>query len=607
MRVQSITPVTFFWRFTKLLLRPGFLRSIRALLSSRPDDPRSMIDYLEAHAARIPQNVAIAYEDQRISWAELNARVNQLAHLFQARGVVHGDRIAINMENRPEIVIGALACMKLGAIAGMVNTNQTHEGLAHSLALIAPKLLFIGSECWANMETVPEQWAQFSREQILFVPDAGWQGKVPKPATLISEELAQYDTHNVTPSQTLLLGDACYYIFTSGTTGLPKASITTHMKVYRGATQFGINVMTLTKDDVYYCPLPFYHSNALVVALGSSLLSGACLAMRRKFSATAFWDDCRQFGATAFIYIGELLRYLMVQPPRDDDKAHGVVKILGNGLRPDIWMEFKERFGINRIHEFYGASEANTGFVNILNFDKTCGWSPQYGSAWNVIAYDVDTDDIVRDAEGHAKAVAKGQVGLLVMQITDQNPFDGYTDQQANEKKILRNLFAEGDAWFNSGDLVMLQPYGHIQFSDRIGDTFRWQGENVATTQVEGVVLQWPRIEEAAVYGVAVAGRDGQCGMLYLDAGVFSEGDLTAFAGFLIDKLPSYAVPRFLRLGKTLSKTGTFKIQKSVLKREGFSQDAEPDHLFVLDRDAATYRPITAEIRDAIADGSFRL
>ncbi len=606
MRVQSITASSFIWRFLKLLLRPGFIGSIRALLASRPEDQRSMVDYLEAHAARLPNHLAIAYEHQRISWSALNDRVNQLAHLFQQRGVTHGDRVAINMENRPEIVIGALACMKLGAIAGMVNTNQTHEGLAHSLTLIAPKLLYIGSECWANMETIRDQWAHFSADQILFVVD-GDACDAPAEATELTRALATTSSENVTPDRTLCLGDACYYIFTSGTTGLPKASITTHMKVYRGATQFGINVMTLTEDDIYYCPLPFYHSNALVVALGSCLLSGAALAMRRKFSATAFWDDCRAFGATAFIYIGELLRYLLVQPPRADDRNHSVVKILGNGLRPDIWMDFKQRFGIDRIHEFYGASEANTGFVNILNFDKTCGWSPQYGTAWDVIAYDIDTDRVVRDAAGHAQAVDKGKVGLLVMQITDQNPFDGYTDQQANEKKILRNLFAAGDAWFNSGDLVMLQPFGHIQFSDRIGDTFRWQGENVATTQVEGVVIQWPGIDEAAVYGVSVAGRDGQCGMLYLDAQSIADGDLDQLAGYLVEKLPAYAVPRFLRLGKTLSKTGTFKIQKSVLKRDGFSHDADPDPVFILDRDALRYRPFTAELRAAVEDGSFRL
>ncbi len=606
MRVQSITPRSFMWRFTKLLFRPGFIPSIRALLSSRPDDPRSMVDYLEAHAARIPTNIALAYEGQRISWGELNARVNQTAHLFQQRGLTHGDRVAINMENRPEIVIGALACMKLGAIAGMVNTNQTHEGLAHSLTLIAPKLLYIGSECWANMETVRDHWAHFSADHILFVPDGDVAG-TPEDVTETGGALASLSTENVVPDQTRLLGDACYYIFTSGTTGLPKASITTHMKVYRGATQFGINVMTLTKDDVYYCPLPFYHSNALVVALGSCLLSGACLAMRRKFSATAFWDDCRAFGATAFIYIGELLRYLLVQPQRDDDRKHQVVKILGNGLRPDIWMDFKARFGIDRIHEFYGASEANTGFVNILNFDKTCGWSPQYGAAWNVVAYDVDTDQVVRDASGKAQAVGKGEVGLLVMQITDQNPFDGYTDQQANEKKILRDLFSNGDAWFNSGDLVVLQPFGHIQFSDRIGDTFRWQGENVATTQVEGVVIQWPGIDEAAVYGVAVAGRDGQCGMLYLDAQSVDEGELDKLAAFLIEKLPAYAVPRFLRLGKTLSKTGTFKIQKSVLKREGFSHEAAPDPVFILDREGQRYLPLSEDLRAEVEDGRFRL
>jgi acyl-CoA synthetase (AMP-forming)/AMP-acid ligase II len=384
---------------------------------------------------------------------------------------------------------------------------------------------------------------------------------------------------NILPEQALTLGTPIFYIFTSGTTGLPKASITTHMKVFRAGTQFGVNVMSLKPEDTYYCALPLYHSNALTVGFGSCLSSGATLALRRKFSASQFWQDCIKYEATAAIYIGELLRYLLAQPVRERDKAHHVTRVLGNGLRPDIWMEFKNRFGIGRVHEFYGASEGNTGFVNIFNFDKTVGWSPQYGKAWDVVQYDVDEDQPVR----------------------------GYTDAQASEKKILRDVFEKGDAWFNTGDLVVLQKHGHIQFGDRIGDTFRWQGENVATTEVESVIMKWPEIEDAVVYGVTVPGRDGRCGMLYLTQKEEGKLDLNGLAAHMRDKLPSYAVPRFIRIGQKVDVTGTFKFQKTKLKNAAYKIDEVDDPLYVLARDADGVEPINAEVQGKIDNDELRL
>ena len=261
----------------------------------------------------------------------------------------------------------------------------------------------------------------------------------------------------------------------------------------------------------------------------------------------------------------------------ESDKAHHVTRVLGNGLRPDIWMEFKNRFGIGRVHEFYGASEGNTGFVNIFNFDKTVGWSPQYGKAWDVVQYDVDEDQPVRGDDAFMKRMAVGDTGLLIAQITEQNPFDGYTDAQASEKKILRDVFEKGDAWFNTGDLVVLQKHGHIQFGDRIGDTFRWQGENVATTEVESVIMKWPEIEDAVVYGVTVPGRDGRCGMLYLTQKEEGKLDLNGLAAHMRDKLPSYAVPRFIRIGQKVDVTGTFKFQKTKLKNAAYKIDEVDD------------------------------
>lgn len=603
---QKITTGKYLFRFLKFLLTPGSVGRLKSLLTTRPEDETSMIDFLERHASERPDAIALKFEEQKISWGELNAKANQMAHYYRSRGVKYGDRVALNLENRPELLFAVAGCLKLGAIAGMINTGQTNEALAHSLRLIEPSLIVVGSECLDNMQSVVDILEDQHADKLLYVADGGHDGP-PSLYQDLMPLIADQPVDNIVPDQPLTLGTPTYYIFTSGTTGLPKASITTNMKVFRAGLQFGVNVMSLKPTDTYYCALPLYHSNALVVGFGSSLCSGATLALRRKFSASQFWEDCIKYEATAAIYIGELLRYLLAQPERESDKAHNVTRVLGNGLRPDIWMQFKNRFGISRVHEFYGASEGNTGFVNIFNFDKTVGWSPQFGKAWNVVGYDVDADEPIRGDDERMKSLAVGESGLLIMRINDQNPFDGYTDAQASEKKILRDVFEKGDAWFNSGDLVILQKHGHIQFGDRIGDTFRWQGENVATTEVESVIMKWPEIEDAVVYGVTVPGRDGRCGMLYLTQKEAGQIDLNGLAAHMRENLPAYAVPRFIRVGKKVDVTGTFKFQKTKLKNAAYKVDEVDDALFLLARDADGVEAMTAEVQAKVDDGEARL
>lgn len=603
---QKITTGKYLFRFLKFLLTPGSVGRLKSLLTTRPEDETSMIDFLERHASERPDAIALKFEEQKISWGELNAKANQMAHYYRSRGVKYGDRVALNLENRPELLFAVAGCLKLGAIAGMINTGQTNEALAHSLRLIEPSLIVVGSECLDNMQSVVDILEDQHADKLLYVADGGHDGP-PSLYQDLMPLIANQPVDNIVPDQPLTLGTPTYYIFTSGTTGLPKASITTNMKIFRAGLQFGVNVMSLKPTDTYYCALPLYHSNALVVGFGSSLCSGATLALRRKFSASQFWEDCIKYEATAAIYIGELLRYLLAQPERESDKAHNVTRVLGNGLRPDIWMQFKNRFGISRVHEFYGASEGNTGFVNIFNFDKTVGWSPQFGKAWNVVGYDVDADEPIRGDDERMKSLAVGESGLLIMRINDQNPFDGYTDAQASEKKILRDVFEKGDAWFNSGDLVILQKHGHIQFGDRIGDTFRWQGENVATTEVESVIMKWPEIEDAVVYGVTVPGRDGRCGMLYLTQKEAGQIDLNGLAAHMRENLPAYAVPRFIRVGKKVDVTGTFKFQKTKLKNAAYKVDEVDDALFLLARDADGVEAMTAEVQAKVDDGEARL
>jgi fatty-acyl-CoA synthase len=364
----------------------------------------------------------------------------------------------------------------------------------------------------------------------------------------------------------VLAKDKAFYIFTSGTTGMPKASVMTHYRWLRALAGFGGLGLRLNSNDTLYCCLPLYHNNALTVALSSVLNSGATLAIGKSFSASKFWDDVIRYDATAFVYIGEVCAYLLNQPEKPTDRQHKVRVICGNGLRPAIWDDFTKRFGIKRVCEFYSASESNTAFVNFFNLDKTTGICP---SPVAFVEYDEEGEP-VRDDEGRVKKVKNGEAGLLLSKVSSFQPFDGYTDKEESEKKLVRDAFKEGDVWFNTGDLMRAQGFGHAAFTDRLGDTFRWKGENVATTEVEAAVSTDPQVEEATVFGVEVPDTGGKAGMVAIQLKEGQEFDGKALAKAAFDKLPGYAVPLFVRVVKELAHTSTFKSQKGDLRKEGY-------------------------------------
>jgi fatty-acyl-CoA synthase len=355
---------------------------------------------------------------------------------------------------------------------------------------------------------------------------------------------------------------------------------------------------------VFYCCLPLYHNNALTVSWSCTLAAGATFALDRKFSASKFWDRIRHFDATAFCYIGELLRYLLNRPASERDRDHRVRLIVGNGLRPEIWEQFERRFGIERIYEFYGASESNIAFINAFGVSQTAGFTPM---SFAIVEFDNDAEAPLRDKKGWMKRVKKGGVGLLISEVTAKRPFDGYTDPAAGEKKLLRDVFKKGDCWFNTGDLVRDQGMRHIQFVDRVGDTFRWKGENVATGEVEGVLAREDSIEHGAVYGVTVPGCDGRAGMAAITLKAGRELDGAALARTMTTALPAYAVPLFLRIREQQDTTGTFKYRKIELKQEGFDPGKVREPLYVLTDRERGYEPLTAELFRRIADGALRL
>jgi acyl-CoA synthetase (AMP-forming)/AMP-acid ligase II len=573
-------------------------RGVRTLLKVRFGRHEPVGAVLEARAAEQPDAIALRFDDQRWTYAQLNDWANRLAHVFARAGVKSRDVVALLMENHANTIACVAALAKLGAIAGMLNPNLRGDALHHSVRAMGAARLVVAGECVESFDDLREGW---SGPAPFWLRGHG-DGACPAGWADLAAQAEPAPAANPASSAAVDLAAPLFYILTSGTTGMPKASVMTHRRWLRSMAGMGQLGLRLKPADVLYCALPLYHNNALTVSWSATMAVGASLALDRKFSASRFWDRARHYEATAFAYIGELCRYLLAQPPSKRDREHRVIACIGNGLRPDIWKAFKERFGLERICEFYGASEGNMVFVNAFNVDETAGYCPY---AFKVIECDADTAQPRRDARGRAIEVAKGGVGLLVTEVTDGAPFDGYTDSRAGEAKLIRDAFAKGDCWFNTGDLVRHQGWRHIQFVDRIGDTFRWKGENVATTEVEAALRSAPDIEDCAVYGVSVPHADGRAGCAAIRLPGVPNGG--ALAGHLAAQLPAYAVPVFLRQVADIETTATFKTRKQALRDEGVDPARVKDPLYVLLDRQRGYEPLTPELWARIAQGSLRL
>ena len=564
-----------------LMDAPVIARGVLTGMMARPTAKTSIGKVFQERAAQYADRVFLKFGDERITYREANETVNRYAAVLAAKGVGHGDVVGVMLRNSPDAVLLMLAIVKCGAVAGMLNYHQRGKVLAHSFGLLKAVAVVAESDL---VEHITECGAE--------------------PNGLITvEELrrlaATAPTTNPASTSAVLAKDKAFYIFTSGTTGMPKASVMTHYRWLRALAGFGGLGLRLHSDDTLYCCLPLYHNNALTVSVGSALNSGAALALGKSFSASRFWDDVIAYDATAFVYIGEICGYLLNQPPKPTDRAHKVRVIVGNGLRPAIWDEFTQRFGIPRVCEFYAASEGNTAFVNVFNVSKSTGICP---SPVAFVEYDADSGEPARGADGRLRKVKRGEPGLMLSKINALQPFDGYTDKAASEKKLVRNAFKEGDVWFNTGDLMRSQGLGHAAFADRLGDTFRWKGENVATTEVEAALASNPLIEECTVFGVEVPGAGGRAGMAAVQLKDGKEFDGKELAAAFYGHLPSYAVPLFVRVVTELAHTSTFKSQKVELRKQGYGEDIE-DPLYVLSGREEGYVPFYPEYVDEVKDG----
>lgn len=570
---------------------PVILRGALTGLAVLPTSKASIGKVFQQRAARHPDRVFIRFEGEKITYRQANDTANRYAAVLSGHGVRPGHVVGIMLRNSPDAVLAMLAVVKCGAVAGMINYNQRSELLAHSIGLLDASVVV----CEADL--IEEIAGAVSAATSDF--DSGAEVtnliSVEKLAALAGNKSAA----NPPSAGEVQARDPAFYIFTSGTTGHPKASVMTHQRWLRALAGFSGLGVRLRGNDTLYCALPLYHNNALTVALSSVIDAGAALALGRSFSVSRFWDEVIAMDATAFIYIGELCRYLLNQPPKPTDRAHKVKVIVGNGLRPDIWEEFTERFGIKRVVEFYAASEGNTAFINVFNIPKSTGVNPL---PLAYVEYDPETGDPVRDQDGRVNRVPSGQPGLLMSPVTRLSPFDGYTDKEASEKKLVRNAFKDGDVWFNTGDVMTPQGMGHAAFSDRLGDTFRWKGENVATTDVEAPLAAEPGVEECTVFGVEVPDTGGRAGMAAVKLKDGAEFDGAGIAERLYKALPSYSVPLFIRLVESLETTTTFKSRKVDLRKEAYGPEVS-DPLYVLRGREEGYVPFYDEYPAEVAAG----
>ncbi len=561
---------------------------------------------IEVTAERFPDRPAVVFEGRTVTWKQLNQQANRYAVTFKALGLARRDVVSLLMENRIEYLIIITALNKLGVTVALINTNLSHAPLIHCLSISQSRMCIFGEERLQVIDEVQRDPELAEIEGYLFVPDGG---KVECPdwsRDLDKESMNQVDS-NPLDTGMVELGDIALYIFTSGTTGMPKAAVLSNRRYLNAAILSYTAGIKCNADDRIYLCLPLYHGTVLFFGVGPAFCTGACMILRRKFSASEFLPDVRKHGATCFVYVGELCRYLLNTPEQADDANNTLQSISGNGLRPDVWCKFKQRFGIDRIIELYGSSEGNVGFMNLLNKDCTVGMTTLPIA---LVKYDVEIDEIIRDSKGFCIEVNNGEPGLLLGKIAQDTTFEGYTDSCDTEKKVLRDAFDKGDTWFNTGDLMKTVDVGfalglaHYQFVDRVGDTYRWKSENVSTNEVSEVINCHHHVSLCNVYGVEVPGTDGRAGMASIALQTDVEAlDLDSFSRHVNVELPAYARPLFLRIQGEIITNGTFKLVKNDLRKQGYDLNQVVDIIYVMKPGAVQYERLEPDFFARISSG----
>lgn len=584
----------------------GSLRALGRSGAVLKNPTRTAREMIEQSAQKYGSRPALISQQERYSYSELDARTNQYARLLQSWGLRKGDTVALLMPNRAEFLAIWMGTVKAGCVSAWLNTGLTGSSLAHCIAISEAKAIFVDVALLGAFESVR---SGLSADLKVYV--YGDNGAYPRLELLAAAMAIGPLVGAERPD--LTIEDRAVYVFTSGTTGLPKAANINHSRLLRIMEGFSGAINANARDRMYIA-LPLYHSTGGICATGAVLTVGGAAVIAEKFSARNFWSDIIAGECTMFVYVGELCRYLISAQPNASEKAHKLRMCFGNGLRADIFEQMQTRFGLKRILEFYGATEGN---ISLFNFDSKPGavgripkWAEKRYRV-KIVQYESETGQAARGADGFCIECAFGETGEVIAQIVNDpkspsNKFDGYADKAATEKKVLRNAFAKGDAWFRSGDLMKRDALGYFYFQDRVGDTYRWKGENVSTGEVTAALTSFADIEDANVYGVAVQGREGRAGMAALAPRDPGSIDLSALRAHVAQRLPEYARPMFLVIQHHIDLTGTFKQRKVEMVERGFDPSRTEDPIYFNDPRAQSFVRLDQSMFDQIQSGAVR-
>ena len=563
----------------------------------------TIADLVEKWAQLTPDAIFIYYNNRSVSYRQVNERADEFAGIALSRGISKGDTVALMMENRPAFFYVWFGMLKIGAVTALINTEAKARAVTHAVTTVDSKLAFVGTECMACYRSGDRLFDTVPTIEILDDDVAGQQYHA-EPG-LISYEQALHDAGDSRYEKSVRTGlknsaIACY-MFTSGTTGLPKAALITHSK-WISTGQRWLVMSDLNSKDIFYCVLPIFHGAGLMSMFSTVLALGATCVLRRKFSASNFWSDVAAYNVTSFIYVGEICRYLTTRPEVPEEKDHKLRVIFGAGMGGDVWNRFTQRFGEHiKIYEGWGSTESNCSLSNLDNTPGSCGRIPYWNKTFmRMVRYSVELEDYQRNEQGLCIEAGAQEVGELLGQVHDAqgntvSPFDGYSDDSASAKKLLHDVFEKGDCWFSTGDLFRYDEQGYFYFVDRMGDTFRWKSENVSTTEVAHQLSAYRDAELINVYGVKVPGTEGRAGMAALVMVAGKSFDPQAFYAVASANLSSFAMPLFVRIVQQMDMTGSYKLRKVDLQRQGYDPTRYADQLFVLDHQQKTYSPFSEQ------------
>lgn len=542
---------------------------------------------LEDNAQKFPERSWLWFEGREYTYGQGFEMVKRYGNWFRdEHGVKKGDVVAIDFMNCPEMVFLWMGLWSIGATPAFYNYNLTGDALVHVVRVSTAKLAIVGWKVEQNIgvkkqinDALPEVNVVIFDEAMGALA-ANWRTDRPE------DELR---------SGALQAGMGSL-VYTSGTTGLPKPAIVSWMKNTLASKYVGMWLRIKPGQDRYYTAMPIYHSSAALFNIMTCLQIGATSCIGEKFSNRTFWSDVRASDATVIQYVGETCRYLLTAPPSPDDRNHKVTKAFGNGLRGDVWKIFRERFGIQTIGEFYGATEGVTATWNLNTGDFGVGAVGVQGALVSlmtrrntaIVEIDYETEEIWRDpVTGFCKKVPSGERGEMIFKLDEKNIgalFQGYyRNEKASSSKLLRDVFVKGDAWFRSGDVLSITEDGRINFNDRIGDTYRWKSENVSTMEVSNALNSHPRnlIEDSVVFGVPIPNHDGNAGVaaIVLSPNVSEDQALLdELLKHLQHSLPRYATPSFIRVIAEVERTGNNKIVKGGLRKQGVDPEKTASH-----------------------------